>query len=258
MIPDLDQPQTDKDTTKSCVFGWPDRPPDTLPPDFPPINPPPCYPYCSFDDWPIPVIPVIPPPPAFIPPDTTPHGLGFVSVGANIQIGHFISTAKSFLTATITGLGTIGGYNPVDVNGFPTCFAGLPWTSLCDFGPQYLGGAQTSLDHIAAYNLNMTANFITHGFEVDLVKLLAEFSFVQIFLIDIRINQLQAIPPLPLDQWPFEGQPAAIGENGISVGYSYHTGPSLPVEFVYQYYVDRTSGLYSRGLADGVLIPPNI
>lgn len=65
-----------KDDSKSCIFGWPDRPGDTLPPDYPPINPPGCYPYCAGDDWPLPVIPPFPFPDMEPPgplPGSTPH-----------------------------------------------------------------------------------------------------------------------------------------------------------------------------------------
>lgn len=70
-LEDLEQPDIDKDTSKSCVFGWPDRPLDTLPPEYPPVDPPTCYPYCAFDDWPTPPPPIIPfpdPPPDNDPP----------------------------------------------------------------------------------------------------------------------------------------------------------------------------------------------
>lgn len=66
-----DLTQVGKDESKSCIFAFPDRPPDTLPPDYPPINPPDCYPYCSNDDWPNPVIPPIYPP-GIVPPGTFP------------------------------------------------------------------------------------------------------------------------------------------------------------------------------------------
>lgn len=77
-LEDLILPDTDKDTSKSCVFGFPDRPPDSLPPDPIPINPPVCFPYCAGDDWP-PDFPPFPSP--VIPPGTTPQGAGCDVIG---------------------------------------------------------------------------------------------------------------------------------------------------------------------------------
>lgn len=75
-IADLEVPSSDKDTSKSCIFDFPDRPPDTLPPDPPPPTPPLCFPYCPGDDWP-PIVPPVPPlPPGVIPPGIDPIGLG--------------------------------------------------------------------------------------------------------------------------------------------------------------------------------------
>lgn len=61
-----------KDTSKSCVFDFPDRPIDSLPPNYPPGTPPPGFPYEPTLDWPfIPPEerPVVPPPPEV--PDMT-------------------------------------------------------------------------------------------------------------------------------------------------------------------------------------------
>lgn len=49
---------TGKDTSRSCVFDFPDRPVDSLPPDHPVGPPPDLYPYDPVDDWPPPVLPV--------------------------------------------------------------------------------------------------------------------------------------------------------------------------------------------------------
>lgn len=70
MITDLQD--TGKDTSKSCVFDFPDRPVDTLPPNVPPFPPPPTYPYDPVDDWP--EIPHDPPVPGDDPiPGSDPH-----------------------------------------------------------------------------------------------------------------------------------------------------------------------------------------
>jgi len=63
-----------KDTSHSCVFDFPDNPPDPIPPPPGHGSPPGCYPYCSIDDWP-PPFPVPPPHPG-LPPNAVPHGIG--------------------------------------------------------------------------------------------------------------------------------------------------------------------------------------
>jgi hypothetical protein len=50
MLTDLQD--TGKDTSRSCVFDFPDRPVDSFPPDYPTAPLPPGYPYDPIDDWP--------------------------------------------------------------------------------------------------------------------------------------------------------------------------------------------------------------
>lgn len=87
---DLEVSGIDKDSSKSCIFNWPDRPPETLPPQYPPIDPPACYPYCSFDDWP----PILPPEP---PDDDPPMPPGTIDHGINVDIvTHLSRSLASF------------------------------------------------------------------------------------------------------------------------------------------------------------------
>lgn len=58
MITDLQN--TGKDTSRSCIFDFPDRPVDSLPPNLPPALPP-DFPYDPLDDWPnLPILPPVP------------------------------------------------------------------------------------------------------------------------------------------------------------------------------------------------------
>jgi len=84
------------DTSDSCVFDYPDRPPETLPPVDPPVDPPDCYPYCNNEWWPEPEIPPIDP---TIPPGSPPEG-----ILVNCDVLHV--KIASWVTA----------YNPVALN----------------------------------------------------------------------------------------------------------------------------------------------
>lgn len=70
-MPSPDLALAEKDTTKSCIFAFPDRPVESLPPNYPPGIPPDLYPYNPVDDWP--VIPVTPVPGTDPIPGIDPH-----------------------------------------------------------------------------------------------------------------------------------------------------------------------------------------
>lgn len=83
MTEDLQHLTSDKDTSRSCVFTWPDRPIDSLPP-----NPPTPTPYNPLDDWPF----FIPPIPNPIPTDDNtpiPGSTPKTITGFDIALFHF-------------------------------------------------------------------------------------------------------------------------------------------------------------------------
>lgn len=151
---DLQDLAADKDVSKSCIFDFPDRPPDTLPPQYPPISPPTCYPWCSFDDWPPP-----PPPPwpnPIIPPNT--YGPGFQTTEAGINCsGGLVQSSIFTLRVSISDFGDFtltSSTSPTSHN-------------------EYHGGLETGPDHILGLNWFYSGILASAGFDIDFNNLLS-------------------------------------------------------------------------------------
>lgn len=160
MTDDLQLLAEDKDTSRSCVFAWPDRPIDSLPPDIPVGTPPDKYPYNPIDDWPFNhPIPIVLPP--GVPSGSIPLGTEFTRVVG--EASHtFVGVGPvgvAFVSGTVTNLGAMSA------DGF-------------------YGNAATLSDfivRIVTSNLNKTRDFI-----VDLVKLKAAYPTTNLFSIIIQ------------------------------------------------------------------------
>lgn len=249
MIPptiDLEDSEPHKDVSKSCVFDFPDRPPDTLPPDYPPLNPPVCYPYCPGDDWPVPPTP----PGVVIPPDAIPLGPGYTDVEAGFVQERRLSNGRPYMQVGITGLGDLGSFDgaPFDMSGFPTGPSPLH---------EYLGGAAIDSDHIAEWSRSI-AFTINYTCDINLVRLLAEVPGINTFLIRISFGQFQADPPIESPGFPFNGSGSSDSSNGVDFPtYSVSLVGDGSSAFVFEWYLSRSSGLYCRGFADDTLIFPS-
>lgn len=178
-LEDLSTPATDKDTGESCVFGWPDRPLDTLPPDYPPIDPPDCYPYCEFNDWPEPDIPP-PEPPIIIPPEAIEHNPLLIFnylAGAVVVTNYAGAGGFAYINVIVSELGGLSASTP-EPRTKPT---------------QYLGGAANESDFILKVASNpdgWTGSQDIRSFELNPSKLLNAFPGVGVFLIEVQMGQL--------------------------------------------------------------------
>lgn len=181
---DLQFLASDKDTGKSCVFDYPDRPNDSLPPEFPPVDPPNEYPYDPVDDWPfiplnirpIPGSDPHPTPPDPIPthPHTHPRSLIFrLSVGPPSGIG-----TLSYGQVVITGIGPFGG--PYTIG-----------TSLGAFYTYYGGANITNCEAVTGIDVVFFGGgFTMLGSETDIVleKLHQVFPLFTQFIIQVKIG----------------------------------------------------------------------
>lgn len=234
---DLQVLATDKDVSKSCIFGFPDRPEDSFPPNFPPIDPPTCYPYCPPDDWP----PVIFPPPPILPPNVIPHP-GFIPVGINgsvstADVGGFAETPYGSIN--VTGLGTLTG-----VFGFID-------------NTQYLGGEATAEDNIVLLGRDYSANvFLEFNFGVDVNKLVSAFPYASLFLIEILCGASSSNPVITHTVPLFS---SIFNTDNLSIVYSHNSiaGDPFP-NGIFRWYITRTLELFSYAEVNGVQIFPNI
>lgn len=264
-LEDLEQPDTDKDTSKSCVFGWPDRPLDTLPPEYPPVDPPTCYPYCAFDDWPIPPAPP-PEPPVEIPPEAIEHDplLIFNFLSGSIVVPNFagVGGAPSVLVE-VTGLGSLAANTP-EPRSRPD---------------QYLGGAEIESDYILKVFSNTggwTGGQDLRGFDLNPIKLLNEFPDIGIFLIQVSMRQFSFAEmggTGTIDTFHYyDGQMVSVFDtNNLigSVGYTVNLNRGYPtfldnflggpVSGIFKWYITRAVPFTVHSLVeiDNVQIPPD-
>lgn len=178
-LEDLQQIDINKDISKSCIFDFPDRPPDSLPPDPPPIDPPICFPYCPSDDW-VPPLPPVIPPILVIPPGVIIHpGINFTGVEFDTSVFNAPPVAIFTLKTEVSLLGEL-----TDV-------------SLAhDTHAQYLGGAGTELDNITNLTREFDSGFGKFTF-TDFIKILAEFPDAYLS-IRTTLNYAIASPSQPL------------------------------------------------------------
>lgn len=248
---DLIQPDTDKDVSKSCVFDFPDRPPDTLPPEFPPVDPPDCYPYCSSDDWP-PFIPP-PPPPIVIPPDSFPHdGAGLLWSGSfQIQWQGIIpiSTEEGHVAFVLQVIGEDEEDYILDLS-----YSGPPINSTT-----YHGAGAIISDYIVKFikgrfsgGADITGTITT---EIDIQKLLDTYPVVNLFQLHCSL-QLTAAPDTCT--YDINGGFSNDGNPILhSFGYTYFNEPSPPfIIFDYDIYYNRSTGFFSFVTRDGVQQTP--
>lgn len=267
-LEDIAQPDTDKDTSESCVFGWPDRPLDTLPPDYPPVDPPTCYPYCAFEDWPNPVIPPIPEPPVEIPPEAIEHD--------PLLIFNYLS--GSVVVPNLAGVGGFS-YIGVQVTGLGGLFANTPEPR--SQPDQYLGAGEVESDFILKLSSNSggwTGNQDLRNFELNPSKLLNAFPDTLIFLIEISMGQFSWVeaggaPEEVVDTFNYyDGlMVSAFDTNNLigSVGYEANLNRGYPtfldnfqggpVTGVFKWYITRQIpfAIHSLVKIDGVQIFPN-
>lgn len=213
MTEDLQHLKEDKDSTRSCVFDYPDRPVDSLPPDLPPPGTgPPDLPYDPTFDWPfIPVgdrpIPGSDPHP--VPPGTINLGDNFFSIDGGTSIVIAPDGFGVFCKMVVSSLGEAGDLS----NGVLAV---------------YLGGAGTPSDYIASVQGGPTGKL----FDVDFLKLMTAFPGVATFVIDVQLGQV-AKPIGSGFDWPIDGviQTNSHSDGGIndsfwSVGMTPNVPPS--------------------------------
>lgn len=246
-LEDLGQLASDKDTSKSCIFDFPDRPPPTLPPDYPPINPPDCYPSCPPDDYP--PFPYTPP---ILPPGVIPHGQVFaiycVSAAFSNGLGGFSELPFSSVL--------VGGFSPMSIGSeeFPPVFSTVAF---------YRGGEETHDDNIAFLERNYpfyVGNTPTHiNFGVNFAKLFTEFLEINLFFIQATVGVESSLPTA----FQGSGISSQLLANGpisqIQYNYDIPPGTALPITGVITWYVQRGSfRVWSYGEVNGVQIFPII
>lgn len=231
----------DKDVSKSCVFGFPDRPPDTLPPHYPPPSPPPCYPYCRFDDWPIPIDPIIfpPPPPAYN------HG-PVTALECSSQCTTGDNQGLSEIPSTILSISGLGSIQIIDNN----------FTDII----RYLGGERTAENNIGILSRHLTNNVnLSIDGGVNVPKLLITYFSVNVFLITITMQAFSDLLTVgQVGHMSSFMDVTGVGISRISYTYAYIVGSPLPVNGIFQWYIHRSLGIYSYALVNGVQLVPTI
>lgn len=241
-----------KDTSHSCIFDYPDRPPGPLPPPPGHGSPPDCYPYCSNDDD--------PPPPIDPPPDPPPplpiilHGTGFDNCNGGM-IGRFTSPpyppvfkSELFIDAFGTLIDNDNAYYPL--------------TS----GSQYFGYVSINeyvakLDHDFEGDLISTP-LITKSFQIRFNDLLGQVPAPTSFVMRIRAEHTQMFfPPGP----PYLYYPGGIStlsflHESISANHFSYKSPFPylgPYIFEVTMFLNRLTGvLGTYATLDGIQIFP--
>lgn len=229
----------EKDVSKSCIFGFPDRPPDTLPPHYPPPSPPTCYPYCRIDDWPPPPTPIIfpPPPPAYN------HG-PLIAVECSAECDTGAVQGLSEYPAIILNIPGLGSIQIID-NHFTDV-------------TRYLGGTRTAENHIASLNRHLTSNvFLSILGGVNVPKLLITYLSVNVFLITFTMQAFSDLLTVgQVGQMSSSMDVTGVGVSNISYIYHFIIGNPLPINGIFQWYVHRSLGIYSYAAVNGIQLVP--
>lgn len=232
----------EKDESKSCVFDFPDRPPDSNPPGPFPIDPPDCFPYCRIDDWPHPLPFPWPPPP----PPPIHHGPGIASFCSGFTTAGAGGGGLSHYPSAILTIPGVGQIQIIDDN-----FSDLT---------VYLGGAATLGDHIAFINRHLTANvFLALEIGINVTKLLLAHPEINVFLMELILGAHSEFPTVIRP-----GEMASeIDITGGAVSQVVYNFPIdldmlLPITGTFQWYVHRSLGIYSYAAVDGVPLTPTL